>query len=258
MHDHELEIRDLAVNRSGRPVIRDAGLRVPGGELTGLVGPNGSGKSTLLSAIAGVLPSTGTILLDGAPVKREMLSFLPQSHTVGTQLTALEILLLGSHEKLGWRVPDTALDMADDVISRFGIADLASRKMNSLSGGQQQIVLLAQRLMRSPRLVLLDEPTSALDLHHQLSVIGILRDYAASTPAVVLASIHDLSLASRQCGWIVLIDGGEVRGCDKPDEVLADVNIRSVYNVETDIYRNPEGQALSVAVAASGHAARPA
>src|SRR5262249_23121318 len=154
-------------------------------QIVGLVGPNGAGKSTLLNAISGLVPYTGTITWGGTRIDTREVGLMPQRCAVRAELTALEVVLLGRHERLGWRIDDDALNSAADILQSFGIADLAGRGMQTLSGGQQQLVLLAQRLLRGPKLLLLDEATSALDIKHQMGVFRLLRDYVDRTGALV-------------------------------------------------------------------------
>ena len=246
----ELVLHDFSVTRGANRILAGIGLGFAPGELAGLIGPNGAGKSTLLGAIAGNLPFAGSLRRGGNGICGDDVSYMPQAHGVTTSLSVLEIMLLGRPETRKWRASNEDLALANRVLSQFAIADLAWRAMNTLSGGQQQIVLLAQRLMRLPRIVILDEPTSALDLHHQLSVLAILKDYARSANAIVIAAIHDIGLAGRQCDRIALLDGGRLHAAGKPSEVLTKANISAVYRVEIDVYRNEQDDEICVPVAA--------
>lgn len=245
-----LHIRDLHVVYGANVIIRSANFELPHGIVAGLVGPNGSGKSTLLRAIAGLQPSRGKVLCDDTEASLRNVSYLPQSHGVQSGLTVLEVVLLGRREHLGWTVKPADLDLAGAVLARFCIDDLAGRAMNSLSGGQQQIVLIAQRLMKSPGVLLLDEPTSALDLHHQLSVMEILHRYAFDTGALVLAAIHDLALASSQCDQVIMLDRGTICASGPPGKVLTAERISAVYRVSTEPFANAAGVTIHMPVAA--------
>lgn len=243
-----MTIQDLTVKRAGRCIISTLDLTLSGGTMTALVGPNGTGKTTLLAAIAGHLSYEGVIRLDGVPLDTATVSYLPQTHGVSSGLTVLEVLLLGRRESLGWRISDQDLNAATQVMAHFLISDFANRSVATLSGGQQQIVLLAQRLMRRPRVVILDEPTSALDLHHQLSVLAVLRSYAQDNDAIILAAIHDLNLASRQCDSIALLKEGALHCHGDPQEVLTAQTIKTVYRVEIDAYQNQSGHVLNIPI----------
>jgi len=250
MSPRALHVHDLHVAYRGNAVIRSASFEMPPAIVAGLVGPNGSGKSTLLRAIAGLQPFQGTVVFDESEGQRRDVSYLPQSHGVFSRLTVLEVVLLGRREHLGWKVASAELVLAQEVLARFDIGDLAHRPMDTLSGGQQQIVLIAQRLMKAPGILLLDEPTSALDLHNQLSVMGILRRYASQSGALVLAAIHDLGLASSQCDQLIMLDHGTICASGQPDAVLTAERIGAVYRVSTQPFSNAAGMTLHIPFAA--------
>lgn len=237
--------------RHGRTPIR-SGVTVSfaAGQIVGLVGPNGAGKSTLLSAIAGLLPYCGDITWNGKSVDIHEIGFMPQHCQIRAELTALEVVLLGCHERLGWRVGDDLLNAAAKTFQSLGISDLARRGMQALSGGQQQLVLLAQRLLRQPRLLLLDEATSALDIKHQMRVFRLLRDYVDETGALVIISIHDLNLAARHSDTVLLLDAGKVAGAGPFETVVTRETLRIVYGIEAEFLCSQSGIPLIVPLTA--------
>jgi len=237
-----LAIERLSVQRGRKIVLESVSLALEPGTLTALVGPNGAGKSTLLSATAGLLKHEGSITLGGLALSFADMGYLPQSNTITSSLTVLETVLLGIQDQLGWRVPAAAVEAAMRTVGMFGLDDLAHRPIDTLSGGQQQMALLAQRLVKCPRILLLDEPTSALDLHHQLGLFEILRTYANEHQAIVVAAVHDLSLAAQQCDYVALLADGKLKGYGTPQDILTAGAIRSVYRVEVEILCNSKGQ----------------
>jgi iron complex transport system ATP-binding protein len=118
--------------------------------------------------------------------------------------------------------------------------------MDSLSGGQQQLVLLAQRLSRAPRLLVLDEPTSALDLHHQLEVLSHLRHHADTSGTLVLAALHDLSLAGRFADSLVLINRGRIEASGPAGEVFGGGRLDPVYRIETELLTSRDRHAVVI------------
>lgn len=210
-------------------------------QIVGLVGPNGAGKSTLLNAIAGLVPYGGAITWSGKRIDIREIGFMPQHCQIGAELTALEVVLLGRHERLGWRVDDDTLNAAARTLQSLGITDLAGRGMQTLSGGQQQLVLLAQRLLQEPKLLLLDEATSALDIRHQMRVLGLLRDYVVRTGALVVISIHDLNLAARHSDTVLLLDAGKIAGLGVFETAVTPETLRTVYGIEAEFIASRSG-----------------
>jgi iron complex transport system ATP-binding protein len=227
-------LKDVNVQRGNSSIISNVSASLTAGQIVGLIGPNGAGKSTLLNAIAGQNRSSGEILWCGERVDARAVGFMPQHCQVRADLSIIEVILLGRHEHLGWRVADETIDAAYRILDFFGISDLATRSMQTLSGGQQQLVLLAQRPLREPRLLLLDEATSALDVRHQMHVLIRLRDYVARTGALIIIAIHDLNLAARHCDRVLLVNGGALVGYDRFATVITPDALRSVYGIEAE------------------------
>jgi iron complex transport system ATP-binding protein len=205
-----LMVRQLSVKRGNTPIVHDVTLHLQPGMLASCIGPNGAGKSTLLGALAGTFTTQGKITWHGAALERQMVGHMPQQCRVEADLTVLQVLLLGRHERLGVRIKDTDLAAASDILQSLEIMPLAHRRMTSLSGGQQQLVLLGQRLIRQPKVLLLDEATSALDMAHQMRVMQLIRDYVRRHDALAIMAIHDLNLAARYSDEILLMHGGRL------------------------------------------------
>ena len=178
-----LQLSHVSARRGRAEILKDVSATLPAGQIAGLIGPNGTGKSTLINAIATTLPHGGSIRFHGQPVRLGEVGFMPQHCQVRAGLSVLETVLLGRYERLGLRVAGGLIERALQVLDSFGIAHLHERAMTALSGCQQQLVLLAQRLIRQPRLLLLDEATSAL----------------------VVIAIHDLNLATQHAQTVLML-----------------------------------------------------
>lgn len=239
-----LDVRHLRVSTGEREVLKDVSLTLPGGELACVLGRNACGKTTLLKCIAGLLPHEGSVRLveDGRELRRSALSYLPQLANVTSRLTVFEMVMLGLGGRLSWRVPAEVLDQVDATLHAMHISDLAERPVHALSGGQKQLVFMAQSFVSRPRALLLDEPTSALDLRHQLVVMEAARSYARETGAVVVAVVHDLQLAARFASRLVLVADGRIRLAGTPGEVLVPDEIREAYGVEATVERLSTGR----------------
>jgi len=250
-----LEIERVAIRRGRTTVVSDLTVSLGAG-LTAICGPNGSGKSSLLAALAGLLPYGGAVRLEGRPFHPADLAYMPQAAALAADLTAFEVVLLGRLDRLRWRVGEDDLAAAVAALDDLGIADLAERPVRALSGGQQQLVLLAQKLVKRPRVLLLDEPTSALDLQRQLAVLEWLSAYAASAGALVVAVLHDLSLAARYATRLLLLRDGRLHADGAPEAILDPATIDAVYGVEAEILRIRTGQPVVAPLRASA-AGRP-
>ena len=247
--DDGLRVEHLTAGYARKTVIRrmELGPLRPG-ELTVLVGPNAAGKSTLLRALAGLIPATGSIRLDGAELvgmaprhRARRVSFMPQVLPGRVGLSVLESVLSALMAvPEGGDAPETRRDRALAALDRLGIVELALTSLGRLSGGQRQLVSLAQTLVREPRLLLLDEPTSALDLRYQVIVMRMLRTVAREG-RIVTAVLHDLTLAARWADRIVLIDDGEIVAAGTPHETLTVERLRAVYRIESRIERCSAG-----------------
>lgn len=219
------------------------------GAFVGLIGPNAAGKSTLFKTLAGLItPKAGLITLDGDDItylrrrdRSRRIAYMPQAFGCNALLTVFETVLLALKQTSGWRVQSENLDRVSDTLSALGLSHLSERGIADLSGGQAQMVAVAQTLVRAPRVILLDEPTSALDLHHQLSILTSVKAEMARQQPIVIAALHDLNLAAKFCDRIVLLRDGKILADGLPENILALPDIGETYKVETDLERTKRG-----------------
>jgi iron complex transport system ATP-binding protein len=245
-----LAIENIKAGYGKTQVLHDITIKdIQGGAFVGLIGPNASGKSTLFKALAGlVVPSSGKIKIGNDDVthlrrrdRARRVAYMPQAFGCNALLTVFESVLLALKQTTGWRVKSDNLDRVSSTLDTLGLSHLASRGISDLSGGQAQMVAVAQTLVRAPEVILLDEPTSALDLHHQLSIMTSIRTEIDRKKPVVLAALHDLNLATKFCDRLVLISDGNILADGPSDEILALLEIGQTYKVETDLERTGRG-----------------
>lgn len=222
--------------RYGRKVIyADASTpEITGGRLTALVGANAAGKSTLFRRIAGQLAGRGEVRLNGAAPHD--LRYMPQDTGMTAALSVYESVILSLKQGCGgWRLNTSELAKVDGILAQLKITGLADVPLVELSGGQRQMVSIAQTLVSRPQVVLMDEPTSALDLYRQYEVLELLRAYAAETGAVVILALHDLNQVMRACAMTIAVAGGRIVATGPTLETLRPDLIRVLYGIEARV-----------------------
>ncbi|WP_439814568.1 ABC transporter ATP-binding protein [Zavarzinia sp. CC-PAN008] len=247
-----LDVRDVAVAIERHPIVRGVSLTAQGGALIGLIGPNGVGKSTLIRAIAHLVPlAGGRVMVDGQDVTRlsradlaRRVAYLPQGQTIHWPINVGHLVALGRLPHLS---PFARLAPADrlaveQAMARTGVDTLAGRVATTLSGGERARTMLARALAVEAPILLADEPVAALDPYHQLQVMELLRSIAHDGRLVV-AVLHDLTLAARFCDRVVLMSDGQVVADGPPAEVLSDANLSRAYRVR-GLYGRHEGEAF--------------
>jgi iron complex transport system ATP-binding protein len=232
---------------SKRPIIKEVSFSVYDGEFVGIVGPNGSGKTTLLRAIIGLLKfEQGSIVvsqhrvehLDRREVARRI-AFVPQLMEPVEGFTVEELVLLGRTpylDRFSFESEDD-YEAAKWAIEELKIENLKDRPVTELSGGEFQRVAIARALAQEPKIMLLDEPTSHLDIRYQVKICKLLRKLRAHRS--IVATFHDLNLASRYCSRLVLLKNGELIAEGPPDEVVTPQNIWKAYRVKVTVKKNP-------------------
>lgn len=245
----ELALENIHFSYNGEAILRGVSLTVRTGEVVGLIGPNGAGKSTLLRLALGMLPpGVGRVHIDGRPLDRlgrreaaRLLAWVPQGSLPGFGFTAHEMVLMGRHPHQGRLAGESAEDyrVVEAAMRDTGTWPLRRRPFDTLSGGEQQRVLVARALAQDPRIVLLDEPTSHLDPRHQLEVLTSVDRWRRQGERSVLVVLHDLNLASQFCDRLALLAGGRVVREGPPEEVLDEEILAGVYDVRTLVSRHP-------------------
>ncbi|MGW0336999.1 ABC transporter ATP-binding protein [Streptomyces sp. NPDC003011] len=226
---------------SGKTIVHGVTLDIAPGETVGLIGPNGSGKSSLLRCLAGLrTPAEGTVRYDGEPIRdwdarriAQHVAFVDQATDTDSDLRVADVVGLGRTPfRDRWRGPD-ATDRAviAAALARTGLTELAGRDWKSLSGGERQRAHIARALAQRPWCILLDEPTNHLDVKHQLELMELL----AGTDQTVLVALHDLSLAARYCGRLLLMHQGRLIAAGPPADVLTPERLADVFGVDAEV-----------------------
>ena len=244
-----IALKNLRAGYPNRPVLEGVDLDFRPGEVLAILGPNGCGKSTLLRTSNGLLAkSGGEVLVDGVPLEelapREIakkVAYLPQSRSV-PNITAGRMVLHGRFPYLSYprRYRREDHEMVKRALDWVGAADLASRPLPELSGGQRQKVYLAMALAQDTETVLMDEPTTYLDVGCQLEVMALARRLAEEGRAVVMV-LHDLTLALRCAHRAALLHEGRVRQLGTPEELYRGEALEQVMGVTLGRVETAEG-----------------
>ena len=249
-----LSIQNLSLAYGGKKIINNITLPlISSGSLVAVLGANAVGKSTLLKALSGFLKSSGQISLYKQNLRSltqqqrmQMIAYLPQVLPQMSTLFAYE-LVYSAARATGNLSKGRIEETMNKVFERLDIVPLAFRRMQEMSGGQRQMIGLAQVLVREPYLFLLDEPTSALDLHWQLNVLEMIREETQKNEAIAFVASHDLNLALRFCDQVLILTKNGVLAIGKPREVLNAEHLKVAYGIEGRIEFCSEGYPIVLA-----------
>ena len=211
-----VKAEDIKLSYGAEAILKGVSMEAGNREFVGLIGPNGSGKSTLLKCVYRVLsPDKGAVFLDGKPLKdmnyktsARSLGVVAQHNYYNFDFSVREVVLMGRspHKKALER--DNAEDYAivAEALKTVGMAEFADRSFSTLSGGEQQRVILARALAQQTPCLILDEPTNHLDITHQLQLLKIVK----KLDATVISAIHDLNIAAMFCDRIYVLKNGQI------------------------------------------------
>ena len=243
-----IQTDNIQVSFGSKTILHDISLAIQDKEFVGIIGPNGSGKSTFLKCLYRVLqPNGGKIFFDGTELSdlsyRDTalkMAVVAQHSTVNFDFSVLEMVLMGRSPYKGLLDRDQLDDyeIARHALSEVGLSDFESRNFNTLSGGEQQRVILARALAQRTECLVLDEPTNHLDIKYQLELMTIVK----RLDATVVSAIHDLNLAAIYCDRIIALKDGHIVCSGTPQDVLSSDTIRHIYGVSAMVQTLPDGR----------------
>jgi zinc/manganese transport system ATP-binding protein len=251
-------LEGATAKRGARPVWSGVDLSVRRGEFVAVLGPNGSGKSTLIHVLLGLLPlseGSATVLSGRPGSANSQIGYLPQrrSFDSGARIRGLDLVRLGlDGTRWGFPLPArispsgrAAAGRVEEAIELVGASAYASRPIGALSGGEQQRLLIAQALVRRPRILLLDEPLDSLDLSNQSSIAALLQRICKVEGVTVLLVAHDVNPILPYVDRVLYFAAGSgVEGT--PHEVIVGPTLSRLYGVPVEVLETSDGRLVVV------------
>lgn len=246
----KLSVRGLEVELSHKSIVSKINLEVAIGQWVCIIGPNGAGKSSLLKALAGIIPSTGGILIDDANL-RELsqrdracwIAYVAQEPVMPAGMRVFDYVLLGrtAHLKMLATESPKDLEIAHYVISELDLNQFIDRDVATLSGGERQRVAIARALTQASPIILLDEPTTALDVGYQQEVLELIDRLRKENKIAVVSTMHDLTVSGLYPDRLMLLSGGKVVASGSAESVLTPENIEKHYGAKVTVITHESG-----------------
>lgn len=213
-------LEPLTVAPNKRVILQTGRLDIPQGRHTAIIGPNGAGKSTLLKALLGRFSARAELLgrPAGQEIKNGKVAWVAQNGRYAIPITVREYAALGRIRTDLFRSPPPDEERLAELLEQFDLAHLADKRIETLSGGEQQRANIVRALMQQAPAILLDEPCNHLDIRHQHRLMHYLHGQRHRFSAVMV--LHDLNLAAAYAEHIILMNKGRIVANGTVDEVM--------------------------------------
>jgi len=240
-----LQVNNLYWQVAGKDILNDINFTVTQGQFVGIIGCNGSGKTSLLRTLYRYTkPSSGSIILEQQDIWRCSPKSVAQKIAVVTQApnslpyTVIDVVAMGltPHQSLFSATSTADRQRLTNALAQVDLAHLAYNRFDTLSGGEQQRALIARAIVQQGQLLIMDEPTNHLDIHYQIDLLNRVKKLNTT----VIASLHDLNIASAFCDKLILLDAGQVIACGTPHQVLTAQLISETYQVDVTVTDHPK------------------
>jgi iron complex transport system ATP-binding protein len=241
----------LSHSFDNRPVLKDLSISVERGDFFIIIGPNGSGKTTLLKIFAGIIkPLLSQIEILGRPIGEytrkslaRAIAWVPQRLPVDFPFTVAELVLMGRSPYQGAFGLEYKKDfeIAKQAMEFTEVEHLSNRRLDQLSGGEQQRVFIARAICQQPQIMLLDEPTASLDLAHQVRVMDLMERLKAQKGTTVIMVSHDVNLAAMYADRLLLLKEGEIVSMGLPQNVINFQKLEETYKCKLLVDESPLG-----------------
>ena len=228
-------------------ILRGIDFEANDGKFVGIIGPNGSGKSTLLRCIYRVLsPSGGAVYLDGKELSHyrvkesaQKIAVVAQHNYYNFEFSVQDVVMMGRapHKRALDRDTMQDFQIVHQALKTVGMEEFENRSSSTLSGGEQQRVILARALAQQTPCLILDEPTNHLDIKYQLWLMDIVKGLEQT----VISAVHDLNVAAMYCDRIYAVKQGKIVAQGTPKEILSKELIKEIYEVDAEIFTGSDG-----------------
>ncbi len=244
----QVAVENLHFAYETESVLKGVDFWAKSGQFIGIVGPNGCGKSSFLKCVYHVLkPKQGVIRLGEEDTKHmshracaQKLAVVSQHHVHDFDFTVEELVIMGRspHKSMMASNNQRDLEVVQQALCQVGMTKFKERRFSSLSGGEQQRVILARALAQEPKILILDEPTNHMDIKYQLQLLDLVKHM----PITVIAALHDLNLATSYCDYLYVMKNGRVHAFGKPEMILTEELIAEVYEVKAKIIQDADSK----------------
>ena len=247
-----IDVHQLSWHINNKIILDDISFSIDKGKFVGVIGVNGSGKTSLLRSLYRVItPSAGNVSLNGCDIWQQSAVDVAKQVAVVSQSNApmpyqvKDVVAMGliPHKKLFENTKASDHALIHSAIEQLDLTDLQNNDFETLSGGEQQRVLIARAIVQlgyqnslANQLLIMDEPTNHLDIHYQIDLLKRVQQLGCS----VIVSLHDLNMASACCDEIILVNNGKVVIQGSPQEVLTPARISEIYQVNVDVIEHPQ------------------
>tara|TARA_B100001287_G_scaffold54968_1_gene43450 strand:+ start:167 stop:994 length:828 start_codon:yes stop_codon:yes gene_type:complete len=242
-----IEVTNLSFSYGNKKILSDINFSVEPNTFVAVLGINGTGKSTLIKCLNKINKLTegevkiNSMSIDDMTINElaKMVAYVPQNVSTSFPIDVYDVILLGRRPYLNWSIGDYDRDIVAKVIQNLRLQDFAFRKFHTLSGGEQQKVVIAKAIVQEPQIYLFDEPTSSLDLFSQYDILGEIKSLVEdkSNPCSAIVAMHDINLASKFADKVLIIHKSEVYCYDAPCIALNIETVSEVYGVDAELLR---------------------